>query len=195
VPWKKDPVNVTALALEIKKYPAEISRARLSEIYAELSYITGDQLPAINLYLPAVQIYMNKKWAFPTDPNYWACYGSYLTSNLQSLFSFFWLRPKFALTIEAAEGGTLSIAPGIYEYAKGETVTVTATPSSGYTFERWELDGSPAGTSTSITIKMDKAHRVRAVFSRIPYELYVGIAVLVIVIIAAAYLFVRKKRK
>jgi len=195
VPWKTQPVNVTLLARTIPLFPAQISQAQLTEIYSELAYITGNEVPVINLYAPAVVIYMNKRFAFPTDPGYWNGLGSYELHGLRPLFTFGWLKPKLLLTVLAPEGGTLSLAPGSYEYAKGDRVTITATPSSGYTFERWEVDGSPAGTSTSITITMDRAHTVKAVFSRIPYEMYIGIAVIIIVIIVAAYfLMARRKR-
>lgn len=197
VPWETRPVNVTELAEKIPLFPAQISRAELIDIYSTLSYITGNEVPVINLYAPAVVIYMNKKFVFPTDPGYWNGLGSYELHGLRPLFTLRWMRPKILLTVEAVEGGTLSIAPGSYEYAKGDTVTITATPSSGYTFERWEVDGSPAGTSTSLTITMDRAHTVKAVFSRIPYEMYIGIAavIVIIIVVAAYFLLVKRKRR
>jgi peptide/nickel transport system substrate-binding protein len=196
VPWKTEPVNVTKLALDINLFPAQISQAQLTEIYSELAYITGNEVPVINLYAPAVVIYMNKRFVFPTDPGYWSGLGSYELHGLRPLFAFGWLKPKIALTVLASEGGTTSLAPGSYEYAKGDKVTITATPSSGYNFERWEVDGSPAGTSTSITITMDRAHTVKAVFTRIPYEMYIGIVVVIVIVIVAAYfILVKRKRK
>lgn len=170
VPWKADKVNVTKLTLTIPKFPAEISASELTEIYSTLAYITGDQVPVINLYQPAVVIYMNKKFVFPTDPGYWGGLGSYELHGLRPLFAFGWLKPKVNLTIESVVGGTLSIPPGRYEYGKGDTVTITATPASRYRFARWEIDGSPAGTNATLTIKMDKSLRVKAVFSAILYK-------------------------
>ncbi|MEM3465421.1 MAG: hypothetical protein QW566_03005, partial [Candidatus Jordarchaeales archaeon] len=99
------------------------------------------------------------------------------------------------LTVLPVEGGTLSIAPGSYEYETGQTVTITATPSSGYNFERWEVDGSPAGTSTTLTITMDTDHTVKAVFARIPYEMYIGIVAVIAIIAVAAYFLLKRRGK
>ncbi|MEM2598330.1 MAG: ABC transporter substrate-binding protein [Thermoproteota archaeon] len=170
VPWKTQPVNVTELTKKIALFPAQISQAELTEIYSTLSYITGDQVPVINLYQPAVVIMMDKRFSFPTDPGYWNGLGSYELHGLRPLFVFGWLKPKVNLTVESVVGGTLSIAPGRYEYGKGDKVTITATPASRYRFERWEVDGTPAGTDTTLTITMDKSHRVKAVFSAIIYK-------------------------
>jgi hypothetical protein len=73
---------------------------------------------------------------------------------------------QYLLTISSSAGGTTNPAPGSYWYDRGVSVQVTATPSSGYVFDHWELDGQVAGTSTSITVTVDKPHNLVAVFKR-----------------------------
>lgn len=46
---------------------------------------------------------------------------------------------KFTLTVSAGEGGSISSNGGQYE--KGSSVTITATPDSGYVFDKWS-DGN-----------------------------------------------------
>ncbi|MDA9361208.1 hypothetical protein N9R08_01780 [Flavobacteriaceae bacterium] len=44
---------------------------------------------------------------------------------------------QYTLTLNAEEGGTISPdANGAYN--EGATITITATPNSGYVFDRWE---------------------------------------------------------
>ncbi|GEM_PF-2610834 len=58
----------------------------------------------------------------------------------------------------------VSGADGTLTYDEGTEVTVTASPNSGYRFDHWVLDGSNAGTDTSITVTMDGDHTLTAVF-------------------------------
>jgi peptide/nickel transport system substrate-binding protein len=114
VPWKEDPVDVVQLAERIGLYPVQLSKEELTEIYSELSYITGDQLPVINLYQPGVLIYMNKdKFEFPMDPNYWSGLGSYEGHGLRPLFALGWLKLRYSMSILSepatiAQGGSAS---------------------------------------------------------------------------------------
>ncbi|MGB9759602.1 MAG: ABC transporter substrate-binding protein [Thermoproteota archaeon] len=198
VPWSDKPVNVTQLARAINLYPAMLTRSELYNIYAILSYVAGEQLPVINIATPPVVVYMNKdKFVFPTDYTYWSGLGSYELHGLSYLFRFNLIKPKLSLQVEAnpPNGGTLSLPPGTYYYAKGDKLTITATPASGYTFEKWVVDGVDAGTSLTLTVTMDKPHVVRAIFSRVPYELYVGGLIIVILVIAGAYYFLKKSRR
>jgi len=114
VPWKEGPVDVVQLAERIGLYPVQLSKEELTEIYSELSFITGDQLPVINLYQPGVLIYMNKdKFEFPTDPDYWNGLGSYEAHGLRPLFALGWLRLRHSMSILSepttiAQGGSAS---------------------------------------------------------------------------------------
>jgi hypothetical protein len=73
---------------------------------------------------------------------------------------------KYLLTIASSTGGTTNPAPGSYWYNQGVSVQVSAIASSGYVFDHWELDGQASGTSTSITVTMNKPHNLLAVFKQ-----------------------------
>jgi len=59
---------------------------------------------------------------------------------------------SYTLTIAAGTGGTTSPAAGTYTYTSGTTVSVTANPSSGYTFSSWS--GAASGTSNPVSVVM-----------------------------------------
>jgi hypothetical protein len=67
------------------------------------------------------------------------------------------------LTISASSGGTTNPTPGSYVYDKGTSVTVTATPSSGYYFSYWSLDGT-VYYNNPITVTMTADHSLTAYF-------------------------------
>jgi len=112
-------------------------------------------------------------------------------SVLEAVFA-----PMFGLTIAVTPSGagTTTPAPGIYSYMQGDRVTVTASPSFGYNFKEWRLDGKVAGTSPTITITIDAPHTLEAVFERIPYELYIGVPVAIIIIVVAVLPILRRRR-
>jgi hypothetical protein len=78
---------------------------------------------------------------------------------------------RFALTIDANYGGTVTATPppdaADGKYAYGASVTLTATPISGYVFEGW----GEQGTARSITVQMTSALTVQARFGRPRYTL------------------------
>ncbi len=69
---------------------------------------------------------------------------------------------KFTITIAVAGQGTTNPGLGSHTYDDGQQVTVTATPSSGYSFDHWE--GHASGSSLSTTITMDGNKGVTAYF-------------------------------
>jgi len=71
---------------------------------------------------------------------------------------------NYSLNVQATDGGTTSPAPGIYSYVNGTVVTMAATNDLGYAFDHWVLDGSSAGSSTSIPVTMNSDHTLVAVF-------------------------------
>jgi hypothetical protein len=72
----------------------------------------------------------------------------------------------YTLTISAPTGtGTTSPATGAWSYNSGAVATVTATAGSGYTFSNWVLDGSSGGSTNPISITMNAAHTLYAVFT------------------------------
>jgi hypothetical protein len=62
---------------------------------------------------------------------------------------------NLATSATPAEGG--SISPGSGTYDEGVSVVLTATPASGYRFDRWSGDISDRVTPVTITINTDKS--------------------------------------
>ena len=69
---------------------------------------------------------------------------------------------KFTLTTNISPAGAGSVSPSGGEYDSGVTVTLTATPATGYAFDYWS--GSTAGTSPTTTLVMDSDKSVTAYF-------------------------------
>jgi len=45
---------------------------------------------------------------------------------------------KVTTTVSPSEGGTITLNPSGGVYSEGETVIITANPSNGWRFVRWE---------------------------------------------------------
>ena len=84
--------------------------------------------------------------------------------TLQAVFT---LIPTYTLTIQSGAGGNTNPSPGIYPYYEGATVQVTASPSSGYYFNHWVLDGTEY-TTNPISVLMNASRTLTAYFSVIP---------------------------
>ena len=65
-----------------------------------------------------------------------------------------------SVNISPSDGGSVSPSGGNYD--EGTSVTLTATPASGYTFDYWS--GGASGTSSTTTIVMDADKTVTANF-------------------------------
>ncbi|MGQ9539102.1 MAG: PKD domain-containing protein [Candidatus Bathycorpusculaceae bacterium] len=74
----------------------------------------------------------------------------------------------YTLKIETTAGGTTNPAPGTYTYAQGSIVQVTATPSGGYVFDHWELNGTNVGTATTYMVMMNANYVLKAFFKTAP---------------------------
>jgi hypothetical protein len=74
------------------------------------------------------------------------------------------LNLRSRLYLSASSGGTTSPAPGTYTYWSGTSVSVTATPTSGYHFSYWLLDGAYY-YSNPITVGMTSDHSLTAYFA------------------------------
>ena len=68
--------------------------------------------------------------------------------------------------------GSVAKAPDKASYDEGETVTLTATPNTGYSFAGWSGDAS--GNSPSTTLTMDANKSVTADFTANTYTLTAG---------------------
>jgi hypothetical protein len=72
---------------------------------------------------------------------------------------------QYSLTISAGSGGTTNPAPGTSWISAGQDVSISATPSQGYLFNGWILDGQNAGNSNPISITMNQPHTLIANFA------------------------------
>ena len=70
----------------------------------------------------------------------------------------------YTVTVSSTEGGT---ATGGGTYAKGDTVTLTATPNSGYRFVGWLESGTTVSTNTNYTFVANSDRSLTAQFDRI----------------------------
>lgn len=66
-------------------------------------------------------------------------------------------------TVNPTGGGSIGISPNKSSYNSGETVTLTATPASGYTFDRWFGTGV-SSTSNPLVVTMDQNRQIYANF-------------------------------
>lgn len=71
-------------------------------------------------------------------------------------------KTKYTVTITAGSGGSVSTIGGSYE--QGQTVSVTATPASGYVFSSW----SDGNTNATRTINVSSNTNITANFTAIP---------------------------
>jgi trimeric autotransporter adhesin len=74
--------------------------------------------------------------------------------------------PKYPLSTSTAGGGSISFSPPPYTngnyYISNAAVTLTATPSSGWSFMEWT--GDSTDTTNATTVRMDQPRSVQAVF-------------------------------
>jgi hypothetical protein len=76
-------------------------------------------------------------------------------------------RITYTLTIQSPDGsGSTSLTVGGHTYNWGDTVQITATPSSGLVLDHWVLDGSNVGSSNPLTLTMGSDHTLKAVFTQ-----------------------------
>lgn len=71
--------------------------------------------------------------------------------------------PTYTLSISATSGGTTGPSPGTYTYESEESVTVSASTYSGYSFSYWILDGTKK-YGNPITFTMDADRTLEAHF-------------------------------
>ncbi|MBF0099775.1 MAG: InlB B-repeat-containing protein, partial [Desulfobacterales bacterium] len=71
-------------------------------------------------------------------------------------------------------GGSISVSPDKTSYTTGETVTLTVTPNTCYSFSGWSGDASGTATSTTVTMTANKT--ITANFTQPTYTLSVAAA-------------------
>jgi ribosomal protein L11 len=69
---------------------------------------------------------------------------------------------EFTLSIKTEGQGSVTRSPDQDSYTDGELVTLTAAPSSGWSFKQWK--GDLSGSTNPVTITVDKNKSVTAVF-------------------------------
>jgi hypothetical protein len=78
---------------------------------------------------------------------------------------------QLTTTVSPTEGGTISPSSGTY--SEGEVVSLTATPSTGWRFVRWEGDWS--GAVNPVNIGMNRNYNVVGIFEKRNYPLTINI--------------------
>ncbi|MCC5941274.1 MAG: hypothetical protein JJU37_07000 [Balneolaceae bacterium] len=68
----------------------------------------------------------------------------------------------FDLTINITGNGTVNISPELNEYESGTVVELTANPSDGWEFGRWE--GDLTGTENPFSVTMESSTEITALF-------------------------------
>jgi hypothetical protein len=84
--------------------------------------------------------------------------------NIQAVFTQIPI-PKFTLTITVAGQATSPVA-GSYEYTQGETAHLTATPATGWSFTKWNLDGYDLLPNAGLDLIMNSNHTLAATFTQ-----------------------------
>ena len=75
----------------------------------------------------------------------------------------------YTLTTSAGANGSIDPAAGTHSYDDGESVTVTATPDSGYRVASW--GGDCSGTATTCVLTMDADKTASVTFELVTYTL------------------------
>ncbi|MEB1808188.1 MAG: InlB B-repeat-containing protein [Bacillaceae bacterium] len=76
------------------------------------------------------------------------------------------IQQRHRLTTEVNGQGSISRSQNNDAYNEGTEVRLTATPREGWKFDRWS--GDATGSQSTITVKMDKAKTVQAIFVEEP---------------------------
>ena len=71
------------------------------------------------------------------------------------------------LNVYDGPGGSTTPAAGTYPETYGSSVKMTETPSAGFCFNLWTLDGNAAGNASTLTVDMTASHIVYANFFQV----------------------------
>jgi uncharacterized repeat protein (TIGR02543 family) len=94
-------------------------------------------------------------------------------NDIMDTAGFVVVKPQYQLTIEVIGSGTTDPMPGSYLYDEDTVVTLTASPTLGWSFIGWSGDAS--GVNQSIIISMTSNKSVIATFAPDEYTLAVTI--------------------
>ena len=84
------------------------------------------------------------------------------------------LAVTYTLTTSEGQNGSIDPAPGAHGYNGGASVTVTATPDSGYRVASWGGDCSGTATTCVLTMNADKTASVTFEFDQYTLTTSVG---------------------
>ena len=101
-----------------------------------------------------------------------------ITVTASATYTALW-NTQYQLTISVSPSGSGTTSPstGSYWYNSGTSVTVSATPNTGYTFNHWDLDGSNVGTEIFYSVYMGQPHVLTAVFEGDIVSLSISISI------------------
>ena len=92
-----------------------------------------------------------------------------LTMNTDRNVKAVFVRKTHTLTmLEPSGSGNVEPAVGISIYKEGSVVTLVATPSNGWDFDFWQIDGALFSCNSQITITMNASKTAKAFFVEEP---------------------------
>ena len=105
----------------------------------------------------------------------------YANHTLAPVFDAVYVPPSqpivsYQLTVNSAVGGSASLGVGGHTYNSGSVITITATPSDGYVFSNWIVDGEVNRAGSSLSVNMNRDHTVTPVFAAIKPQLVINTA-------------------
>jgi hypothetical protein len=89
-----------------------------------------------------------------------------MDSNKSLIANFKATTQTYTLTTSVSPSGAGSVSPSGGQYESGVSVTLIATPASGYTFDYWS--GSASVTTSTITVTMNSDKSLTANFKAMP---------------------------
>ncbi|WP_106930601.1 InlB B-repeat-containing protein [Adhaeribacter arboris] len=91
--------------------------------------------------------------------------GSPILSDVQPVTIIVTPLPTYTLTVTTIGSGTVTKSPNQASYPSGSTVTLTATPASGFQFTGWSNDA--AGTTNPLTVSVTGNKTIVAQFTAV----------------------------
>ena len=175
---------ISANTVERNKYGVGLQRSS-NNIFYHNSFLYNDrQVCDTSWYYPDTSPSINV-WddGYPSGGNYWSDYVDRYPDAEELDGSGLWDTPyiidennqdryplmypygaqTYKLTIATTSGGTTNPSAGTHTYANGTTVSVTAIPNIGFSFDYWLLDGEKR-TENPISVIMDANHTLEAYF-------------------------------
>lgn len=102
---------------------------------------------------------------FPAQP-YWLCQAEPPPPDGYSGWCVGVAKYTLGIAVLPAGSGTTAPPPGQHIYDEGTPVTITATPNTGWVFDRWL--GDATGVDPTVTVIMNRAKWITAQFQEAP---------------------------